>query len=450
MLAPHLKSFDELRIPRILPRSESGKIKLLASIGDSRELPIGERVHCMLSLADRFLGEERSRNGRSALFGLTLASHIVASLRKACPERRSRVAEVFPRESLAVEDFLNNATLSHLHKLDRTDAIVAAKLLAEVCPAQSDSFALVSKHILASINELGGGPLVHLAQAYARFGQRDSLAFEALSQGIARRVNGLTPVLLCRLFAAYSVSGYRDERLFGQLAAKVDLLMPFFSTNQLAEVAMGFGRLALPHPAFFERLATEMLSEQRRARLSSKAVIKLAWAMAACGHDPSAVKEYVVQDPNKFTSLSPTYAHQCAQAFLAIDAPLDRVAAPIYGSSREPGPTRNGRSLERKVKDALIRECGVPSGNVHESMTIAGIESDLLVVTGGRRIIVECDGDQYHRTWGPDGGTPLGKDIVQDRARERLGYSVVHVLASDFFGERSPEVLSMLRQALRG
>ena len=448
MFAPLEKSSHELQLPRILPRTESGKLNLVASIGVMDSLSVGEKIHRMLALSSRFVGENCSRNGESVLFALRLASQIVAPLRKAAPHNGLRVADVFPRESFAVEDFLKTFLLPNLHKLDTVHAIAVGKLVAEVSDSRSESFDVVSKHIVSSIEDLRATPLIHVAQAYATFGRKDARVFEAIADGITRNVNALTPVLITRIMRAFSLSGYRDERLFNQLAAKVAFLMPVFSTNQLAEVAMGFGRLAIPNTEIMKRLANEIMSDARRKGLSSKAVVKLAWAIAACDEDPGAVRDYMVQHAERFKSLSPAYSNQSIQALLAIDAACDH--AGLLASLRSASVIAKGRSggFEHAVVDLLVKECGVRIENIKRSRLIAGIESDLLVRVGGRNVIIECDGDAYHRTWGPDGGTVPGKDLVQDRARQRLGYTIVHVLASDLFAGSSKGVVTALREAL--
>lgn len=449
MFAPLEKSSYELQLPRILPRTESGKLNLVASIGVMDSLPLGEKVHRMLALSNRFVGENCSGKSELALFALRLASQIVAPLRKASPHNCLRVADVFPRESLGVEDFLKNFLLPNLHKLDTSHAIAVWKLVAEVSDSRSESFDVVSKHILTSIEDMRVTSLVQVAQVYSTFGRKDARVFEAMADGITRGVNALTPVLITRIMRAFSLSGYRDERLFNQLAGKVSFLMPVFSTNQLAEVAMGFGRLAISNTAIMKRVASEILSDARSKGLSSKAVVKLAWAIAACDEDPGAVRDYMVQHAYRFTSLSPGSNNQYVQALLALDAACDH--AEIVARARTPSIMAKGHRgrFESAVMDLLVKECGVRVEDIKRSAVIAGIESDFLVTAGGRRLLIECDGDTYHRTWGPDGGTVLGKDLVQDRARERLGYTIIHVLASDLFGGSSKSVVTALREALR-
>ena len=80
----------------------------------------------------------------------------------------------------------------------------------------------------------------------------------------------------------------------------------------------------------------------------------------------------------------------------------------------------------------LRSELGIADHAITPHRVIAGIATDLVVEHNGHKVIIECDGDQYHLTSGPDGGTPFGRDLIQDAVFERCGYKVVHILSSEF------------------
>ena len=89
-------------------------------------------------------------------------------------------------------------------------------------------------------------------------------------------------------------------------------------------------------------------------------------------------------------------------------------------------------SFEQDVEQWLKKTFGTSLGSIESQVVIAGIATDFVVTRGNKRLVIECDGDQYHLVGGPDGGQRLGCDIIQDRVLERFGYTVLHILSSEF------------------
>lgn len=83
--------------------------------------------------------------------------------------------------------------------------------------------------------------------------------------------------------------------------------------------------------------------------------------------------------------------------------------------------------VKRWLSDLLV---GV---TVQANQLVLGIETDLTLSLGKRKVIVECDGDAYHLTNGPDGGTPHGRDIIQDKVLGNSVGTVVHIRDSEFY-----------------
>jgi hypothetical protein len=401
----------------------------------------------MLSLASKFVAEGPSNSQEATVFGLQLTKHVVEALRKEKSNMKERVADAFPRESVAVEDFLKQVVLPNLNKLSSSEVAGALRLISEVGDSYGDSFQGVANHLRGSLSELNIESLTKVALAYSVFGHRDPDVFQAISVGISQQLNSLTPVLITRVVTALSSCGYRDDKLFNELATKVTKLMPFFPADQLADVAMGFARLSIRNEKFFCALESSLLNEKRKD-LSSKAVVKLAWAVAACDLDATRVKNFIAQHPERFNDLTGAHTAQLAQALLAIGVLNSQVERLAHKSQHSFKDRSSDHLFKTSVRDLLVKECGISEQDIQESLVIAGIESDLLIKRGARGVIIECDGDRYHLTWGPDAGKPLGRDVVQDRARATLGYEVVHVLASDLFHGRRDEVVAFLRQAL--
>jgi hypothetical protein len=82
---------------------------------------------------------------------------------------------------------------------------------------------------------------------------------------------------------------------------------------------------------------------------------------------------------------------------------------------------------------------------------ISGIPTDIVVEISGKKIAIECDGDRYHRLWGPNGvlDGPTGKDFMQDKVFLKSGIAkVFHVRFMEFYQNQTelPEIAEYLRQ----
>jgi hypothetical protein len=88
--------------------------------------------------------------------------------------------------------------------------------------------------------------------------------------------------------------------------------------------------------------------------------------------------------------------------------------------------------FERSVEGVLREVLKGTHSSLSQAPIISGVATDLLVLIGDRRILIECDGDRFHLSTGPDGGTPLGRDRLQDRLFEVFGYEVVHIRDSEW------------------
>ena len=92
-------------------------------------------------------------------------------------------------------------------------------------------------------------------------------------------------------------------------------------------------------------------------------------------------------------------------------------------------------SFENDVERWLKNTFG-PTLSIESQVVIAGIATDFVIGRSGKKFVIECDGNQYHLTGGPDGGQQLGRDIIQDRVLAQFGYSVLHILYSEFQSPR--------------
>ena len=106
---------------------------------------------------------------------------------------------------------------------------------------------------------------------------------------------------------------------------------------------------------------------------------------------------------------------------------LERLEAITSGYQKE-----ELNRFEAAVYEWLQKNCGFSAQEIESQRVIAGIATDFVITRGDRRIVVECDGDRYHLSTGPDGGQPLGRDSIQDSIFTIFGYEVVHIRDSEF------------------
>ncbi len=103
-------------------------------------------------------------------------------------------------------------------------------------------------------------------------------------------------------------------------------------------------------------------------------------------------------------------------------------------------------SFENSVGAALRGALSSTQQPIEFGKIFAGVATDWVVEFDGRKVVVECDGTDYHSTRGPDAGRRLGKDILQDRIFARFGYEAAHIDFSEWDEER--DRVTFLREKL--
>ena len=179
------------------------------------------------------------------------------------------------------------------------------------------------------------------------------------------------------------------------------------------------------------------------SQFNSQDIANTAWALAV--DFPQLVSSVADRSPLDRAGSHDIEWLQCYQALLVAGtvAPSESFAKyqSIVGEFQPESMNRFERSVEGALREVLT---GTPS-SISQGPVVAGVATDLLVQMGNRRIIIECDGDRFHLSTGPDGGEPLGRDRIQDRLFEVFGYEVVHIRDSEW---ASLEHASLLRRKL--
>ncbi len=107
--------------------------------------------------------------------------------------------------------------------------------------------------------------------------------------------------------------------------------------------------------------------------------------------------------------------------------------------------------FEKSVGDALRRYCESRGHVLIEQPLMALVAADYLIVTKDRKkIVVECDGDLFHSSIGPDGKRGSGRDVFQDKLFKAHGATQVLHLWSDQWDEepsRQPHIIDELLES---
>jgi very-short-patch-repair endonuclease len=101
--------------------------------------------------------------------------------------------------------------------------------------------------------------------------------------------------------------------------------------------------------------------------------------------------------------------------------------------------------FEEEVLEALTDEIGLPNDQIAQQVVIAGTPVDMVIGD----LIIECDGDKWHYSEGPDGGILLGGDYLQDRLFARAGYSVIHIRNEEYHGPNRTALLKRLEHEVK-
>jgi hypothetical protein len=101
--------------------------------------------------------------------------------------------------------------------------------------------------------------------------------------------------------------------------------------------------------------------------------------------------------------------------------------------------------FEQEIFEELVGRLGLPDHLIERNVLVAGVPVDMVI----GRLIVECDGDKWHRSEGPDGDALLGRDALQDRLFRAAGYEIIHLRNEQYHSVQRAQVLRNLVEAIR-
>jgi hypothetical protein len=238
--------------------------------------------------------------------------------------------------------------------------------------------------------------------------------------------------------------GYRDLSLFNSLHNHIKGRGLEISVPTLADLAWSCGKLAIQDGALLDTIKKMALSKQRLARMhdreNPRSVISfkeralITWGAAvACSEDKRQdfVKQFVHPQDLEGSSVPLNYWHMMYQS-LVIAGILD--GSEQFDQLQQLEERRDGNEerlinkFEMAVLHAALNLVGEDRCTYHIHERIAGVEADLLIRAPEGMVVIESDGEAFHRLIGPDGGVLQGKDQGQDIFFRKLGVkAVIHV-----------------------
>ena len=284
--------------------------------------------------------------------------------------------------------------------------------------------------------------LIKILRATVRLNYTNDATLHAVRDGILERLPELNAWQLGEVVWGFASHRWRDVELFGRVARRVCEEGAATVQRIGPKIAWSFAHVNIQDRELFTLLSENVRQGESKSLEDSQA--SLAWAMAV--HNADLVPK-VCRAEELERQLDDVVWLQMYQALLV----SGQVSAGQW-TSKAAGLMRSesGRSIfESDVVAEIQKVLYVQGRHIQERRLICGIETDLVISTSGRPIVVECDGDRYHRTRGPDGGTPMGADILQDRIFILSGYEVCHILASDFYGPGRVKAIDDLGAMIR-
>lgn len=449
MMVPHLSELPIYSIHKLmgllmgLPRGESGAVSKIAEALTSR---VSEMAPRELATAARLFSSSSHR-----------PMPLLAAVISRATERTSEFSQ---RELL---DMLRSASELQSEETQRLFSaavpLVRGYLSAGSLPASRIATTLGSyarvhvfdhKLVKTAISQLAGRvkeltpeQATTAACALGAFSICNKAILTGIREVIIPDLKSLEPHVLARLAWSFAVLRWRDEELFGKIAEAARDALPRFPGISLSSLAWSFANVAIADRALFEAIASKVRPGGPLERMRSG---RIAWSMAVVAPDllPSCFSREDLHQTGNVAEW-----HQYYQALLVSGevSPLERFPRMTEADNRQ--TERPANNFESDVHRVLRERLRILPQRIDAGRLVAGIETDFIIRTEGRPVVVECDGDAYHRTQGPDGGTSTGADILQDRLLERCGYVVFHVSSSDFYGPHSAKVFSDLEAVLR-
>lgn len=339
-----------------------------------------------------------------------------------------------PRASGSISPQLLVAALSGTAKLTRqlsredTETSRAQRELSPELEAMMPHLRAVTHMIEQQIGTLEGGQVAKVVWALGALGLKDEKLLTGLSRRAAQVTESFSPKDTALTSWGFAALRFRDESLLRLVSHRAQALMADFTGRDVANVAWAFATLAVRDDGLFRALSNRF--GQIQTDLRPQDLTNTAWALSL--NNPELVPKVCSERDLAFVN-SPTAWLQRYHALLIAGVVTAehslRRCSDIERGYKDSKPNK----FERDVRTWLINEVGVREQELGQHTVVKGIGTDWTIERNGVKLIIECDGDRWHRSVGPDGDVPLGRDLIQDKVFEACGYRVVHIRDSEFY-----------------
>ena len=264
---------------------------------------------------------------------------------------------------------------------------------------------------------------------------------ESVTHDFKSELSTYTPLQAVRGVTSLANIGYRDLDLFKRLHEHLRGKVSELSAIAIADVAWSCGRLVVQDMPLLDTLKKMALRKVRTARVSdrenTRGVISfkeralMSWGFAvACQEDKGQdfVKQFAHPMDLERSSGSLNHWHLMYQALVITDILEGKEQFPQLKSIEARTDDRALNHFEMSVLHSAMSLLGEDRCTYHIHERMAGVEADLVIRAPEGSVIIESDGEAFHRLIGPDGGVPQGKDRGQDLFFKKLGVkAVIHV-----------------------
>lgn len=272
--------------------------------------------------------------------------------------------------------------------------------------------------------------------------QQETLAeVSDLVSAFKSQLASYTPFQAITGLTSLATIGYRDVGLFKQLHDQLKGREVELSPPALADLAWSCGRLAVKDGAILDTVKKMALRKERAARMherehprsviSFKERALIAWGAAvACpeGKRQDFVKQFAHPQDLEGSSVSLNYWHLMYQALVIAGILDDKEQFDQLQQIEDRREERLLNQFEAAVLHSAMSLLGEDRCDYHIHERIGGVEADLVIRTPQGAVVIESDGEAFHRLIGPDGGVLQGKDQGQDIFFSKLGIdAVIHV-----------------------
>jgi len=344
----------------------------------------------------------------------------------------------------------------------------------------------LAQEALKTVDDFQGQSFANLMWSFGKLNQHDHQLFHRLVESLEQRIDCLAPQGLANVVWSLARVEFRHERFLTQLALrcreKIDSdtgeRAPSFRAEELSSLAWSFGALRFRDDALLDAIAKQTIATIRN--FDNQGLANIAWAMTSLSRRDDALANAICSEvsrrgqtfslrersalawafslyhPEQVAAIYPSAylsreqePHHWIQGYIALLVAGEinpHECAPFAAKLSKVNNHPPTNDFERAVGDILQTIFPSPEFTVTPHQIVATIATDFVITGRNKRLIIECDGEFYHRLAGPNGGAPKGADLIQDKLFKRLGYEVFHLPQRDFLSTTTATLAARLHR----